>query len=99
MDMISRDGAKGVEAATALADFLNVASKDEMNAFVEQLTGRTHRTLQQLAFGLFISCIGKWAEACERHEFDAPNESACKLSYVIAKSFGDDWKYLYLPFS
>ena len=89
---------RGKAAADALANFINSADREAQAAFVEQLTKRTRRTLQQLAFGLFLRCVKQWAKDCESDNFDARNESTCKLSFTIAKSFGDDWEYIARPF-
>lgn len=58
--------------------------------FVEVVTG-DHRTLQQAAFRLFISCIKEWAT----HEhYDARNETTVKLSKRIVEALGDDMDYI-----
>jgi hypothetical protein len=54
--------------------------------FVEVVTN-SHRTLQQSAFKLFMSCIKEWAK---QERYDARNEATVKLSKRIVAALGDD---------
>jgi hypothetical protein len=53
--------------------------------FVEQLTRRTHRTLQQNIARLFLKCFAAWAEIADKGEghYDLRNEGTVKLAQKI----------------
>lgn len=70
----------GKELAEALSNFVNGASKNDMREFVEQLTRREHRTLQQRAMSLFVGCIERWAEDLDTNRFDLRNEATVRLA-------------------
>jgi hypothetical protein len=81
----------GVKAAQDLSAFVNRHSKLAFEAFASQLTQCEHRTLQQLAFGLFWLCIKSWAK---REHFDARNEYTVKTCKDLVESREE----LYLPY-
>ena len=81
----------GTKAAQDLSKFLNRHSKLAFEAFATQLTQYEHRTLQQLAFGLFWLCIKSWAK---REHFDARNES----TVTTCKELVESREELYLPY-
>ena len=73
---------RGTDAAKAIADLVNIlgGNIEAEDAFVEELTVRTHRTLQQSAGGLLFRCIAEFSERYEKGYYDARNEaflSAC----------------------
>jgi len=72
---------KGAEAAKALANFVNGMGHN-IEDFVEQLTLREHRTLQQCAMAIFLGCIESWADK-EDGRFDLRNEDTVKISRII----------------
>lgn len=72
---------RGEEAAKALTNFLNGASREEKKEFVEYLTRREHRTLQQSAFGLFLDAVFAWAKG----EHDLRNQYTVETSKKIAE--------------
>lgn len=86
-----REKHAGEEAAEQLTRFLNSASGDALEAFAEKLTQRTHRTLQQLAFGLFLKCIRRWGALAN---WDARNEQTVAACKSISATTDD----VYLPF-
>lgn len=81
----------GAELARAFADFVNGSSKKEVSAFVEELTSRTHRTLQQGSMGVMLRCIEAWAEAWAQNRFDLRNEATVKLAQRIVAATGDQY--------
>ena len=83
------------EAADALSDFVNGASFNDLEAFAERITHYTHRTLQQIVFGMFLRCIRKWATDAAVRNHDMRNEATCKYSQLIADAVGDD---VHLPY-
>lgn len=72
---------KGAEAAKELANYVN-SMGHSVEDFVEQLTLREHRTLQQQAMALFLGCIEAWADKPE-HGFDMRNEDTVRISRTI----------------
>jgi hypothetical protein len=72
---------KGVEAARTLANFVNAMGHNTED-FVEQLTLREHRTLQQCSMAVFLSCIEAWADKKDGH-FDLRNEDTVRISRII----------------
>lgn len=88
----------GEEAAEVLTAFINGASKGDIEQFADKLCHRTHRTLQQLVFGLMLKCIKNWAKTKTERMFDLRNEATVNLSAQIVSKF-DDWdRDTYLPF-
>jgi len=72
---------KSEEMAEKLLDYVNSSlSRDE--DFAERIM-RSHRTLQQNVFRLFIKCVKKWAEQDKRGYYDPRNEQTVKLSAKI----------------
>jgi len=65
------------------------------SGFVEQLTCRTHRTLQQNIARLFLKAFVAWAEIGDKGEghYDLRNEDTVKLAQKIR----DAAKNSYLP--
>jgi hypothetical protein len=81
---------RGIEAARALADFANaMGNGPEVAAFVEELTCRTHRTLQQSVMRLMVACIEAWAASKNR---DLRNEATVKLCQRIVELTGDTYE-------
>jgi hypothetical protein len=78
---------KGAEAARELANYVN-AMGHSVEDFVEQLTLREHRTLQQRAMALFLGCIEAWADRKE-HGFDLRNEDTVKLCRRIKEALAE----------
>lgn len=80
----------GAEMAQMLDEFCNAFSHEkEMNDFVEQVTRRTHRTLQQRIMALFVKTIEAWADGKCGH--DARNEATVKLARRIVEATGDKY--------
>lgn len=79
----------GKEMAEMLDEFANGAGREQIPAFVEQLTMRTHRTLQQSIMGLFVACIEAWAEDKGGH--DGRNEATVKLAKKMIDGTGDKY--------
>jgi hypothetical protein len=79
----------GAEMAVMLDEFANGQPTREVTAFVEQITMRTHRTLQQKIMGLFVACIETWAEDKGGH--DGRNEATVKLAKKMIDGTGDKY--------
>lgn len=75
-----------------LADFTNNYSCDTAG-FVDQLTNRTHRTIQQNVFRLMCECIKAWGLEGNTN-YDGRNEATITLCKDIVKTLGDR---MYLP--
>jgi hypothetical protein len=84
----------GAEMAEMLDEFMNSSGNEKIPEFVEQLTCRTHRTLQQRIMGLFVACIEAWAEA---PSYDARNEATVSLAKKFVAGSGDKYDR-FLPF-
>lgn len=74
---------QGRHVAKQLADLVNGLGKEDRKAFVDELTSRTHRTLQQQTMGLFLECCEAWADHERIHQYDARNEFTVKLAKDI----------------
>jgi len=79
----------GIEAAKALADAVNIIGGVAEEAFVEELTVRTHRTLQQAAGNLMFQAIAKFAAEHDRGNYDLRNEALGKACKQIVESNPD----------
>lgn len=71
----------GAEMGEMLDEFCNGAGREHIPAFVEHVTSRMHRTLQQKVMGLFLRCIEAWAEDKGGH--DGRNDATVKLCKEI----------------
>lgn len=91
IDYNQREQDAGMKAAQDLSTFVNRHNKVAFEAFATQLTQYEHRTLQQLAFGLFWLCIKSWAK---REHFDARNEYTVKTCKDLVESREE----IYLPY-
>ncbi len=83
----------GTELAELVDEFVNKANESDMKEFAEQLTTRTHRTLQQKAMRLFLVAIEAWADIFEKGSgwYDPRNEATVKLAAKIVKATGDKY--------
>jgi hypothetical protein len=82
----------GEEMAQMLDEFANSCYRDQKQAFVEQITQRTHRTLQQSIMGLFVGVLEVWAEnAKSPGRYDARNEATVKLAAKMIEATGDKY--------
>lgn len=82
----------GSEMAEMLDEFCNGADSRRVHAFIERLTTRVHRTLQQKICGLFVKCIESWAERAESPGlYDARNEATVLLCKKIIAATGDKY--------
>jgi hypothetical protein len=73
----------GEEMAQMLDEFCNGAGSKDIAAFAEQVTCRTHRTLQQKIMTVFMRTIEAWAEG--KGGSDLRNEAAVKLAKKICE--------------
>ena len=62
--------------------------------FAENIVYRTHRTLQQSMFAVFMECIKLWGVMYAEGNYDLRNEETCKKAHDIMKLFGEDATYL-----
>lgn len=82
----------GEEMAQMLDEFCNSMDRRELPKFVEQVTLRTHRTLQQKIMGVFVATIEAWAEQAKSPgHFDARNEATVKLAKKMVDATGDKY--------
>ena len=73
------------EAARNLASAVNEMGFD-VDVFADELL-RQHRTLQQTAFGAFLSTVKAWAALSPSH-FDLRNEFTMEQSRKIVEALG-----------
>lgn len=81
-------GSNGAVIANMMEDFVNGMSDKDKNAFIEQITTRTHRTLQQIFFNLMKDTIMAFAEMKD-WQIDGRNESTNRMAKKI-KEFLDE---------
>ena len=80
----------GAEMAQMLDEFCNAYSREkEIADFVQQVTCRTHRTLQQRIMALFVKTIEAWASDEGGH--DDRNAATVKLAQKIITATGDKY--------
>lgn len=80
---------KGQEAAQAFMQFINGASRSDIEAFAKEVTS-DHRTLQQSAFATFMRCVENWAENEHNGRYDGRNEMTVKSSKRIVTQLDMD---------
>jgi len=78
--------ATGTEAARALSDFVNHAGDMEKQEFVKEFTDRTHRTLQQQGFDLFLRLCETWAKKHDEGVYDGRNEYTVRDAKTITET-------------
>ena len=77
------------EIAGGMESFVNTFDRSGDKIFVEHVTLRIHRSLQQSIFRLFYRCIQSWSKSYEDGNYDLRNETACKLSHEIVDLLKD----------
>jgi hypothetical protein len=80
---------EGIELGKRLAEFVNAENSDAVAAFVDCITRRTHRTLQQGIMRLFVRLCEAWAKVGEQGEgwYDLRNECTIKAAPKIVDVF------------
>ena len=78
------------QVARMVSDFLNVASIQDVNKFVETMSNE-HRTLQQLFTRL---CVEWFRNLSDRETYDLRNEA----SVLFAKQNKDTFANVHIPF-
>ena len=73
----------GQAAAKALADLVNAFAFEGVEAFVAEITCRTHRTLQQGVGRVVFALLRGWATNHREGNCDLRNEAICGLSVKI----------------
>ena len=81
----------GQEMAELLDEFVNGASKKQIEDFSVYVTCSVHRTLQQKIMGLFMATINKWSLS----SYDLRNEATVNLCKKIMALCDND---RYLPY-
>jgi len=77
-DLIEQERTKeAVDLAGDLRDFVN-RSGHRKDIFIEQIVGRTHRTLQQNLGRLIFALIRAWGKEYENGRYDMRNEALVK---------------------
>jgi len=80
----------GTDMARKLSDFVNIMGGRKRNEnFAKEIVNKTHRTLQQGIFGLFMYVVAEWAKAEEENNFDGRNEFTVKTCKKIVKENPD----------
>lgn len=78
------------EMAQMLDEYINSANEGrDFAQFAEQITCRTHRTLQQKIMSLFLRTIEAWVEDKGGH--DARNAATVALAKKIVAATGDKY--------
>jgi len=80
---IEVDHENGEDVAKVLMQFVNAYGFDK-EGFVNEVM-RSHNTLQQALFGLFLSCCKRWEEHGKQGWYDARNDYTVKKSTEIMK--------------
>lgn len=81
-----KDEAEARKVARELTKLMNRCGAGRVTqAFVDELTRKEHRTLQQQTFGLFMECVKAWAN-CEPGDYDLRNEYTVKTSKKIMEA-------------
>ncbi|RPI52556.1 MAG: hypothetical protein EHM49_00310 [Deltaproteobacteria bacterium] len=75
------------ELANKLSRFVNGCTQDGVVALADEIL-REHRTLQQQTFGLFLTCIRKWAALGEGW-YDLRNEWTVQTCKKIVEKVED----------
>ncbi len=78
------------DVAKLLADAVN-SSSFENKEFAEEITHRTHRTLQQGVFRAFNACVNSWADMDKEGWYDLRNEATVKASTKVKEVLKDDY--------
>lgn len=73
------------ELADRMEGFVNSFDRSGDKIFIEKITLRIHRSLQQSVFRLFYKCILSWSKCYEDGNYDLRNEATCKLSHEITE--------------
>ena len=76
---------QGKKLAQQLADFVNAESSDAVQGFLDELTHKTHRTLQQGVFRLFCRLVLRWSQAKTEQRYDLRNEFTVESSQKFVK--------------
>ena len=86
----------GEKVAREFADFCNTMSNsEEEQKFAEELCYRTHRTIQQTAFGVMVRCMKLWADEHKKGSYDLRNEATVQICKRVIDLLEDE---IYLPF-
>lgn len=96
-DRATQESAK--MAVKILTDGVNTFSDDTfVKAFIEELTCRTHRTLQQNTARLLLDLFRAWAGIYDKGDgyYDLRNEATVKLAKVITEKVKNE--NCFLPF-
>ena len=86
---------KGREVARSLGKLVNImgGNKAAEDGFIDELTNREHRTLQQSSFGLMLKVMEKWSQDYENDKFDGRNEFALKKCKDIVEQNPDLFEF------
>ena len=88
-EFIKKD--KGKDVALILTSFSNSFTPDT-EGFVEEITNRTHRTLQQNTFRIFKETLKEWAKrADDERLYDHRNEATVKQSKIMVDATKDEY--------
>lgn len=87
---------QAVKMARDLENFVNPIHNVE--AFVQHIIQRTHRTLQQQIGKLVFSLIKEWAATYNRGMYDLRNEEVCEkckqIDDIMTREHSNNWNNL-----
>lgn len=97
-DMRQEATEKGRNIAKELTNALNSMSFDKqvVEGFVAEITGYTHRTLQQSTMKGLYALMVAWAKAGDEGRFDGRNERTVKFCQAVVK-MAEQEKLDYFP--
>jgi hypothetical protein len=84
----------GKDAAYALENFINKASKEDLEEFTLYIVDTMHRTLQQKLMRVLVVLIRRWGKM-PPGGYDLRNESTIKLCQRLTLTLAES---SYLPF-
>ena len=73
------------EFAELMADWANGACFEDMDDVACHIVSRTHRTLQQQVFALFLAMVQQWLKCENTGQFDARNQFTVEKSKEMAE--------------
>ena len=80
---------EGRDVAREILNLVNDFGFDR-NGFAEEVM-KSHRTLQQSVFELFLLMVKQWAEKAENGSYDLRNEYTCQTSKKIMDLLEGIW--------
>jgi hypothetical protein len=86
---VEKNRTEARELAEGLADFANHSGRDNSEEFIGQIIYKTHRTLQQAIFGLFVGLCEEWAKQDHPDLHDLRNEATVEGAKKVVEALKD----------